>query len=591
MSVLEQNMAIPSYLHAPDPSERRYGTLEWNEEKQSWIIESEPTVIELAKRLFPQCDGRSQGRVQFNASRRAVADLNWLMLRYPLHIKDEQHWRTAHNKTVTHVLTQAAFNQSLPEAEPVDLRVPLRPFQKEGLAYLLHNRRCLLADDMGLGKTIQALALLSTTQSYPALIVVQPHMITTWSREIARFVQLPNTDPQLMLFEFTEDTTNRIHVLRGRTPYALPPASLYIIHYGLLASWKDALLEANLRAVIFDEIQELRHPTTLKYSAASLVSERCQITVGLSGTPIYNYGGEMWAVMNIIDYHCLGDWESFTREWCWGYGDKRIQKPGLLGETLRNDGLMLRRRKEDVLKQLPPKRRVVQTIDSDHQVFDGLIENAVRQAAELEGIKDPFERGRMTRQIVNDTRQATGISKAPFAADFVKLLLEADEKVLLFAYHHKVFDIFMERLRMFHPGKITGEETQKEKDAAIDRFMSGNTNILLVSLRASSGLNLQRANVVVFAELDWSPAIHSQAEDRAHRMGQEDSVLAYYLVSDDGTDSDIQEALGLKISQFVGIMGEQSETDDERLQGQVAAQTHMTQIIERLKLRAARRNG
>ena len=92
--------------------------------------------------------------------------------------------------------------------------------------------------------------------------------------------------------------------------------------------------------------------------------------------------------------------------------------------------------------------------------------------------------------------------------------------------------------------------------------MEGRTNLCCVSLRAASGLNLQRAGCVVFGELDWSPAVHSQAEDRAHRIGQQDSLLCYYMVSPRGSDADIQEALGLKVSQFLGLMGERAQPPD-----------------------------
>ena len=104
-----------------------------------------------------------------------------------------------------------------------------------------------------------------------------------------------------------------------------------------------------------------------------------------------------------------------------------------------------------------------------------------------------------------------------------------------------------------------------------------------ISLRAAAGLNLQRASCVVFGELDWSPAIHSQAEDRAHRMGQKDSVLCYYLVAEEGADEVIQEFLGLKVAQFNKIMGDAGETEADRNISQVAATEHMERIVEKLK--------
>ena len=162
-------------------------------------------------------------------------------------------------------------------------------------------------------------------------------------------------------------------MIKGLTPYELPPADIYIAHYLLLRGWKDVLPKLGLKTVIFDEMQELRRNGSNKYSAASLLSEACENVIGLSGTPIYNHGGEIWNVVNILDFHFLGDWESFTREWCYGYRSDIVAKPELLGEHLRREGLMLRRVKSDVLTQLQPKRRLVQEIDWDDKVYRELM--------------------------------------------------------------------------------------------------------------------------------------------------------------------------------------------------------------------------
>lgn len=144
------------------------------------------------------------------------------------------------------------------------------------------------------------------------------------------------------------------------TPTELPEADIYILHYLLLRGWKQTLPQLDFKCVIFDEVQELRHTGTEKYSAASLLSDSCERVVGLSGTPIYNKGGEIWNVINVLDFHFLGDWESFSREWCGGYGTQVVLKPDVLGAYLKREGMMLRRTKEQVLTELPPKRRLVQ---------------------------------------------------------------------------------------------------------------------------------------------------------------------------------------------------------------------------------------
>jgi len=546
--------------------------------------------MEMAKRLFPGCSGRGRGVARFKSNKRTNGDLNWLMLRYPLEVLDKDHWEKAISETIDHVLKRDQILNNPQQIVPgASFKGELRVFQQEGLAFMLHNRRTLLADEMGLGKTVQALAFLSETKSYPALIVVPPHLVRNWEKEIKRFISLPLLPGHTPSLFDTEEGFDTVHVVKGLKSYNLPSANIYIIHYLLLRGWKKYLPYFGFKAVLFDEIQELRHRRTEKYSSASLISDSCENVIGLSGTPIYNRGGEIWNVMNILEYHCLGDWEAFSREWCNGYGSDTVVDPGLLGDYLKREGLLLRRTKDQVLKELPPKRRVVQSIDFDTGLYGELIQNAIGKAMTYDSIKEFTEKGRVKREIENETRQATGIAKAHHVAAFVKMLLEAGEKVLLFAYHHAVHDIYMEELKEFKPVKITGRETGKQKDIAVEAFMGGKTPLCIISLRAAAGLNLQAANCVVFGELDWSPAIHSQAEDRAHRMGQEDSVLCYYLVCEGGTDEAIQEALGLKVSQFVGLMGDKVESEEDRVIAQSAAVRHMDKVIERLKEAGAKK--
>lgn len=563
-------MDYPGYLRDVPSGERTYGTLSYNRRSKCWTIKGEPCVTELAKRLFPGCDGRGRGVARFTAHRRIIGELNWLMLRYPLEIKesDRGRWETALEYAREYAVHRERALRMPEFATPPreSFTGDLLPFQQQGLAFMLGARRCLLADEMGLGKTVQALAFLATTAAYPVALVVPPHLIRNWEREIERF--LPGV---------------RVHVIKGLKPYPLPDAEIYIIHYLLLRGWKDVLPELGFRTAIFDEAQELRRNGTSKYSAASLLSEACDNVIGLSGTPIYNQGGEIWNVVNILDFHFLGDWESFSREWCYGYNSAIVAKPELLGEHLRREGLMLRRLKTDVLKELAPKRRLVQEIDWDDAVYRELMKPVADQLKLLRATDDPSRRALIEDAICQQQRQATGVAKAPYVCAFVRALVDSGEKVLLMAHHHSVMDIYHEELKSLHPGFITGRDTDRQKDAAARNFMDGKTNVLCISLRSASGLNLQRASCVVFGELDWSPAVHSQAEDRAHRIGQEDSLLCYYLVSPRGSDRDMQDALGLKVSQFVSLMGDEPAPQDEEFLRQSEARDHIKKLVERLE--------
>jgi SNF2 family DNA or RNA helicase len=452
----------------------------------------------------------------------------------------------------------------------------LRPFQQRGLASLAANPRGLLADEMGLGKTVQALALLASTGACPALVVAPPHLLRNWAGETARFLRVPDGQGGAR--------APVIHEIRGLTPYDLPAADVYLTHYLLLRGWKKALPEAGFQALILDEVQELRRGGTEKYSAASLLAGAVERVIGLSGTPIYNRGGEIWHVINILDFQALGDWEGFTREWCVGYGSDVVARPELLGDHLRREGLMFRRTKAEVLPELPPKRRLVQEIDADDALYDALAREVLAGLTTLreDTTLTNAQRALLEEQVSQRERQATGLAKAKYVCLFARSLLEGGEAVLLFAHHHSVMDVYRQELAAFHPGFVTGRETAAEKDEAVRAFQTGKTRLCCISLRAAAGLNLQQATCVVFGELDWSPAVHSQAEDRAHRIGQEDSLLCYYLVSPRGSDADIQEALGLKISQFMGLMGEAPAPLAIQQSQANAARRHVERLMARL---------
>ena len=562
---------LPGYLQDAPQTGHLYGTLSYNRRSKCWTIKGEPCVTEMAARLFPGSE-RRRGEARFTANRRIIGDVNWLMMRYPLEIapRDRELWKNALAQARKHVLLRMNAEKLPRRSTPPEgtFEGELREFQKEGLSFLLANPRTLLADEMGLGKTVQALACLAAAKEFPALIVVPPHLLRNWQTEITRFLRL-------------EGKPARVCVLTGLKPYQPPEADVYIIHYLLLRGWKQALPQMGFKAVVFDEIQELRHGGTEKYSAASLLAEECERVIGLSGTPIYNKGSEIWNVVNILDYHCLGDWESFTRAWCDGYGNHLVRNPALLGEYLRREGLILRRTKEEVLAELPPKRRLVQEIDSDDKVYRELMRPVMDQLGSLLALHpDARERALLEEQVGRGERQATGVAKAPFVAAFVRALEDSREKVLLFAHHHAVMDIYRRELAAYRPVFITGRESTTQKEEAVARFMEGKTNLCVISLRAASGLNLQRASCVVFGELDWSPAVHSQAEDRAHRMGQKDSILCYYLVAPQGSDRDMQDALGLKVSQFVALMGDQTPELSSIQDAQKAAKAHIEAMLK-----------
>jgi SNF2 family DNA or RNA helicase len=157
-------------------------------------------------------------------------------------------------------------------------------------------------------------------------------------------------------------------------------------------------------------------------------------------------------------------------------------------------------------------------------------------------------------------RQATGVGKAKFVAEFVRMIAENDERVTVFCWHREVYSILLEmlsdeRLGDLKPTMYTGTESVKQKQEAKDRFCGGDSRVMLMSLRSGAGLDgiQHHCRVGVFAELDWSPAVIEQCEGRIARDGQPDPTLFYYLLSTGGSDPVLADLLGVKRGQIEGI--------------------------------------
>ena len=314
-------------MKEPGPANYYYGTLTYHGRSRSWVIKGEPCVCQLAKRLFPGSKGKRRGSVRFTAHKRIIGDLNWLMLRYPLEIRNPDKWKAEMDKAREYVLNRERSNRFPLKATPSKLyfQGELMEFQKEGLGFLLQHNRSLLADEMGLGKTVQALACLAQIRSWPVILVVPPHLVRNWEKEIERFLKPSDEAPQT-------------HVIRGLKPYELPPAQIYIIHYLLLKAGK-----------MYCAGQAFKPLFSMKFrSCAARVRKNTAVPAfWLTAVktyldyPVHRFtikGGEIWNVMNILRLSLPGDWDSFSREWCYGYGNGIVIDPALLGDYLKREG-------------------------------------------------------------------------------------------------------------------------------------------------------------------------------------------------------------------------------------------------------------
>jgi len=398
--------------------------------------------------------------------------------------------------------------------------------------------------------TAQAICTFTDPANLPALVVTLAHLPKQWQREVEKFA------PKL-----------RTHVIKKGTPYDICKGKngekvlfpdVILINYHKLTGWAETLAGI-VKTVVYDEVQELRRSESLKYAGAIHISEAATLKIGLSATPIYNYGGEIYSVVSAIDPGCLGEKDEFMREWCDSYMSDRpkIRDPKAFGSYLREQGIMIRRTRSEVGRELEPLTKIPQAIEADPEALSN-IEDSAAELAKIILSQNSLKKGvkmQAAEELSNIVRQATGIAKAPYVADFVRMLAEAEEPVLLYAWHREVYSILNAKLADLGPVMYTGSESSNQKAAAVQRFLNGESKILMMSLRAGAGLDgLQHVcRTVVFGELDWSPGVHDQCIGRVHRDGQTDPVMAYFLLSDYGSDPVMSDTLGEKRSQMQGI--------------------------------------
>lgn len=536
---------------------RTYGELTLIGNK--WQLQNIPPHVAIRlKQLFPRVPKHQIGSFEFPNDKQHCADLAWFLQRYPMDMDNEQAISLESGR-VDYETEQARMEDILkPEYIPSKLNglkagQKVRQYQGQAIDLVLARKALLLGDDVGLGKTYTAAGLFLNPQALPAAVVMQTHLQAQWQEKIESFTNLT------------------VHKIKGTKPYNLPAADVYLFKYSQLLGWIDTFHDGFFKAVAFDEIQELRRGTDSgKGQAAKVLAEQAIYKLGLSATPIYNYGSEIWNIMQYLDDQALGSYYDFLREWC--VDDRRVKDPDALGSYLREQNLMLRRTKRDVGQQMPPINTIVEHIEADQKALKS-VEELAKQLAIKATSGDFFSRGQAGRELDLMMRHTTGVSKALGVARYIRILLENDIPVLLMGWHRDVYEIWLDELADLKPAMYTGSESEKQKNDSVQRFVSGETNLFIMSLRSGAGLDgLQyRCSTVVFGELDWSPKVHEQIIGRLNREGQQEQITAIYLNTDEGSDPPMVEVLGVKQFQSTGIIdpGKQLETkfsDKSRIQ-------------------------
>jgi SWI/SNF-related matrix-associated actin-dependent regulator 1 of chromatin subfamily A len=424
----------------------------------------------------------------------------------------------------------------------------LQPFQWAGVRYVLDARRVFLSDEQGLGKTVQALAALEADDAYPAIVVCPASLKLNWKRETERW--LPHRSVQ---------------VVEGGV--AVPKTGdITIINYEVVGKHREHLSRLRPKAVVVDESHYCKNPRAKRTQAVRRLAEavpRGGLRVALTGTPVLNHAEELISQLRIIGrLDEFGSGARFSRQFQGVLTEERLHW------HLRRR-CFVRRLKSEVLPQLPAKRQVVVPVSLDNER-----EYRVAERDVVEWLRSqPLELSDLNARIAATLRaerlaqlgalqRLAARGKLHAALAWIHDFLASGEPLVVFARHREVQEAVLERfpdaLHLFGRDKI------EEREASVQAFQEpGGPQLIVCATRvAAQGITLTRASNVAFLELEWTPALHDQAEDRCHRIGQRDAVTAWYLLAANTIDETMAELVERKRGIVAAV------TDGKRIDGE-----------------------
>lgn len=435
-----------------------------------------------------------------------------------------------------------------PIAEVADvLGGELEPFQWAAVRYALHARRTFLADEQGLGKTVEALATLEADGAFPAIVICPASLKLNWEREAARW--LPHRS---------------VAIVEGRV--AVPPAGdITILNYEIVAAQREMLARRRPQALVIDESHYCKNPQAKRTRAVRRLAEGLPanaLRLALTGTPVLNHAEELISQLRV-----LGRIEDFGS----GARFKQQFRGPLTEERLHwhlRRRCFVRRLKSEVLPQLPAKRQVVVPVALDNEREYKLAEDDViawlrEQPLDLSELNAKIAATLRAERLaqLGTLQRLAARGKLHAALTWIHDFLASGEPLVVFARHVEVQEAVVERFP--HALHLLGRDKVEAREATVREFQAGSGPQLIVCATrvAAQGITLTRASNVAFLELEWTPAMHDQAEDRCHRIGQHDAVTAWYLLAA-GT---IDETMARLIARKRGLVA--AVTDGKRLDG------------------------
>lgn len=463
----------------------------------------------------------------------------------------------------------------------------LMPYQIDGIKFLEQaDARALLADEQGLGKTVQALALLKLHREklIPAIIVCPTNVKLQWHHEIIRWCGVQGYLCQ---------------VIGSGKELAAPGFDIYVTTYDLLKNTKAFdIVRGNIKFVIIDECQKIKNHLSERAKAVQKICYNVEHILPMSGTPIKNNAGEYFTVLNLVKPRLFPHYARFIENDCdsynngWGYKVGGLRNPQAFHEKTRE--FILRRTKDEVLKDLPPLMRKFHHVELDKKLNKAYAE-ALKELEDLMYNEDMDSMTLASNKlaIMSKMRQITGIGKAEACIDSVtEFLLSNDRKLVIFLHHHGVHTLLQIKLDEWLKGggfkpclNLTSSLDAQGRHDTVMKFKNEDYRIMIAStLATGEGLNLQFCSDAIMLERQWNPANEEQSEGRFHRFGQVNSVSVTYMIASETIDEYFTELVEQKRAIVASTMDNKEIQWDQNSLMQELAQVLVTKGKKAWKL-------
>ncbi len=445
---------------------------------------------------------------------------------------------------------------------PHGLKIEPFPYQKQGIAYALQKKRCFFGDQPGLGKTLQAIGTSFIAKAWPVLVICPASLKINWQREWKKF-----TGKDAIIL----DDRNRNNWYRY---FEMGCCDVFITNYeslkkffvedfagGITRSIRLKREASLFKCVIIDESHRCKSSKTQQSKICYKICQGKEYRFLLTGTPSINGPKDLIEQLKIMGrLDDFGGYKSFETNFM--QGPRQASNLEMLNWRLWNT-CFFRREKSKVLDQLPDKMRQVVNMDiTNRKEYQDAERDLIGYLAAYENADDEklrrAERGKVMVQM-QKLRQIAARGKISAAVDFIQDIMDSGEKLIVFAFLKEV----VQEIKSVFPNAVTivGDNTSQERQDAVDRFQNDpKCNLIICNYKSAGvGLTLTASSRVAFIEFPWTFADCEQAEDRAHRIGQKDSVNCYYFLGKNTIDEDVWNLIQTKKD----IANDVTGTDDQ----------------------------